>query len=325
MNKKILIITTGGTIAMRYEKDKGIVPAEDLVDFLKSFPQISNVADVEVFEFSNIPSPYMTPEKMFELAQVVDLKSIDFDGVVITHGTDTVEETAYLLDLVLNTKKAVVLTAAMRSGGDLGLDGPRNIVGAVRVASHPESVDKGVLVVMNDEIHTARDVVKADTGKLDSFVSLGYGILGIVDSDKIIYHRSTLYNEKIWTDKLETNIDLIKATVGMDSRYIDNSVEHGAKAIIIEAFGRGNLPDTVVPALINAIEKGVLIIITSRAYTGRVLPEYGYEGGGLDLKNIGCILAGDLRGVKARIKMMVLFGKYKSSEIVRKFFLSTVE
>jgi len=323
MKKNILLILTGGTISMKSVGNLGVIPTSELADFLRQFPQLSGVANVEVMDYLNIPSPYMTPQMMFDLAKMIDLKIIDYDGVVITHGTDTLEESAFLADLVLTTRKPVVFTAAMRSGGDLGLDGPRNIIGSVRVASHHDSIDKGVLVVMNDEIHTARDVVKSDTGKVDAFMSVGFGPLGIVDPDNIVYHRSTLYRENVWTDALDTRVDLIKAVAGMDAKYINCSVESGARAIVIEAFGRGNLPKDLLPDLRRAIDSGVLVVIASRTYTGRVLPEYGYEGGGKNLEDMGAILAGDLKGIKVRLKLMTLFGKYKDADTVRRFFLQS--
>lgn len=320
MKKNILIVLTGGTIAMKASGPGGVVPANEFASFLRQFPQLNGVANVEVMDYLNIPSPYMTPQMMFELAKLIDLKIIDFDGVVVTHGTDTLEETAFLCDLVLTTRKPVIFTAAMRSGSELGLDGPRNIIGSVRVACHHDSMDKGVLVVMNDEIHTARDVVKSDTGKVDAFMSPGFGPIGSVDPDQVVYNRSALYRESVWTDKLDDNIDLIKAVAGMDGRHLKCSVENGAKAIVIEAFGRGNLPKTLVPDLQMAMEKNVLIVITSRTYTGRVLPEYGYEGGGKHLQELGAILAGDMKGEKVRLKLMALFGKYHDADIVKRFF-----
>ncbi len=323
MKKNILIVLTGGTISMKAKGTLGVVPGSELAEILREFPQLDNVANVEVMDHWNLPSPYITPEMMLELAQLIDLKSIDYDGIVVTHGTDTLEETSFLCDLVLTTRKPVVFTAAMRSGSDIGLDGPRNIIGAVRVASHPESADKGVLVVMNDEIHTARDVVKSDTGKVDAFRSVGYGPLGSVDPDTIVYHRNALYRENVWTDRLETGVDLIKAVAGMDGRYIRASVASGAKAIVIEAFGRGNLPRDIVPDIQEALAKKVLVVIASRTQTGRVLSEYGYEGGGKHLSELGCLLAGDLRGVKVRLKLMALFGKYQDPELVRRFFLQS--
>lgn len=321
MKKNVLIILTGGTIGMKSSGNLGVVPTNELAGFLRQFPQLDSVASVEVLEHLNIPSPYMTPEMMLELAKVIDLKIIDYDGVVVTHGTDTLEETAFLCDLVLTTRKPVVFTAAMRSGSDLGLDGPRNIIESVRVACHHDSGDKGVLVVMNDEIHSARDVVKADTGKVGAFQSPGFGPLGNVDPDTVVYHRVALHRESVWTDTLDTRVDLIKAVAGMDGRFISAALQSGSKAIVIEAFGRGNLPPATLPAIQEAIAGGVLVVIATRTHTGRVLAEYGYEGGGKHLQDIGAVLAGGLQGVKARLKLMALFGKYHDADVVRRFFL----
>lgn len=305
---------------MRYYPEVGIVPDDHLAEFLKTFPQLRDRAEIDVHSFSNIPSPHITPQKMFELALEVDKLIDDYDAVVITHGTDTLEETAYLLDLVLITRKPVVFTAAMRSGSDLGLDGPRNIISAIRVAIHHQSIDKGVLVVMNDDIHTARDVVKADTGKLEAFVSPNYGTLGIVDSDKVVYQRELLYREKVWTDQLEYNIDLIKVTAGMDGRFIESSIQNGAKGIVIEAFGRGNLPLSYTKPIIKAIENDIVVVIASRVFKGRVTPEYGYEGGAYFLQKLGAVLGDDLKGPKTRLKLMALYGKYKEPKIVKDSF-----
>ncbi|MCK9332663.1 MAG: asparaginase [Candidatus Cloacimonetes bacterium] len=318
--KKILLIMTGGTISMKNVVNMGVVPTSELADFLTKFPQLNGVANVEVMDYLNIPSPYMTPKMMFGLAKLIDTKILAYDGIVVTHGTDTLEESAFMADLVLTTRKPVIFTAAMRSGSDLGLDGPRNIIGSVRVASHHESVDKGVLVVMNDEIHTARDVVKTDSGKVDAFTSPGLGPLGIVDPDRIVYHRASLYRENVWTEVLDTRVDLIKAVCGMDNKYIDCSIDNRARAIVIEAFGRGNLPKEVLEPIKRAIAKNILVVIASRTLTGRVLPEYGYDGGGKHLSDMGAILAGDLKGIKVRLKLMTLFGKYDDPELVRRFF-----
>lgn len=308
---------------MRADGEYGVVPNNELVDLLHSFPQIHDIASIEVFAFSNVPSPFLIPQQIFELAKLVDTKIAIYDGVVITHGTDTLEESAYMLDLLLKTDKPVIFTAAMRSESELGLDGPRNIVGAVRVACCDEATNKGVLIVMNDEIDAARDVVKADSGKTNSFISPSYGILGLIDPDKVIFYRDLKIKEKIETDRLEPNIDLIKCVPGMDSRYLDTSIEMGAKAIVIEAFGRGNVPRTLVPGIERALDKRILIVIVSRTHTGRVIPEYGYYGGGLHLQKLGAVVGGDLKGPKMRIKLMILFGKYKDAYIVKKYLQKT--
>ena len=325
MKKKILIITTGGTIAMKHNSPFGVIPNNKFAKQLCSLPQLKEIATIVVYEFSNIPSPFIDPNKMLELAKTVDEKIRNYDGVVITHGTDTLEETAYMLDLILKTNKPVIFTAAMRSNSELGLDGPRNIVGAVRVAGADHSSNRGVLVVMNDEIDSARDVVKTDSSKTDAFVSPSLGLLGVVDPDKIIFYRKSEEHEKIITDSIEPNIDLIKCCSGMDGRFIESSIQNDAKAIIIEAFGRGNVPRTILPSLGKALSKDILIILVSRTYTGRVLPEYGYEGGGLFLQKKGVLLGGDLKGPKMRIKLMALFGKYNNVIDVKNYLLNIKE
>lgn len=325
MKKKILIITTGGTIAMKHNSPFGVIPNDEFAEHLRSFPQLEEIAAIDVYEFSNIPSPFMDPYKMFELAKIIDKKIIDYEGVVITHGTDTLEETAFMLDLILKTNKPVIITAAMRSNSELGLDGPRNIVGAVRVAGADRSSNRGVMVVMNDEINSARDVVKTDSSKTDAFVSPSLGLLGVVDPDKIMFYRKSEVHEKILTDSIEPNIDLIKCCSGMDGRFIESSIINGAKAIVIEAFGRGNVPKTIIPSLEKALKDDILVVLVSRTYTGRVLAEYGYEGGGLFLQKKGVLLGGDLKGPKMRIKLMALFGKYNNATAVKKYLLNIKE
>ncbi len=325
MKKKILIITTGGTIAMKHNSPFGVIPNDEFAEHLRSFPQLEEIAVIDVYEFSNIPSPFMDPTKMLELAKTIDKKIIDYDGVVVTHGTDTLEETAYMLDLILKTNKPVIFTAAMRSSSELGLDGPRNIVGAVRVAGADRSSNRGVLVVMNDEIDSARDVVKTDSSKTDAFVSPSLGLLGVVDPDKILFYRKSEEHEKILTDSIEPNIDLIKCCSGMDGRFIESSIQNGAKAIVIEAFGRGNVPKTIIPSLEKALKNDILVVLVSRTYTGRVLAEYGYEGGGLFLQKKGLLLGGDLKGPKMRIKLMTLFGKYNNVVDVKNYLLNNEE
>lgn len=322
--KKILIITTGGTIAMKYDEEFGVVTNNELVEMLHSFPQLEDVAKIILHEFTNVPSPYMTPTKMMDLARFIEQKAEFYDGIVITHGTDTLEESCFLLDTVLTTKKPVVLTAAMRSGSELGLDGPRNIVGAVRVATDPSSYNKGVLVVLNDEINAARDVVKSDSGKTDAFTTPAYGILGTIDPDKVIFYRDIIFHDRIFTTIIDTNVDLIKCVSGLDGRFIKTSIQSNCKAIVIEAFGRGNVPRTMVPAIKEALAKNIIVVVVSSTHSGRVLAEYGYEGGGLNLQKMGVIMGGDLKGSKMRLKLMALFGKYKDPELVRQYLLNHI-
>ena len=243
-NKKVIVLTMGGTIAMKLDPAHGIVPAVSGEDLVASVPGLREACPIEVMEFSNIPSPHMTPKRMFELGNKVEelLRHEDILGVVITHGTDTLEETAYLLDLVHNSEKPVCLTGAMRSAAEISPDGPANLLCAVRTAASPEARGKGVLVVMNEEIHAAREVVKSHSANTETFVSPFWGPLGYVDPDRVVFRRNTLGRQSIRPPELVEDVHLIKLASGSDSLLIDFLVERNVRGIVLEGFGRGNVP-----------------------------------------------------------------------------------
>ena len=318
--KKILVITTGGTISMKASKS-GVIPSLSGKEILELIPQIKNIANLDLYEFSNIPSPMMTPVMMFELSKYITKVIGNYDGVVITHGTDTVEETAYMLFLTLQTKKPVVLTAAMRSNEESGLDGPRNLLNAVRVASNDKSIDRGVVLAINDEIFSAREVYKSSTNLTNAFEAPHYGTLGIVDADGVIYYRRSEFRYKYQVKKLEYKVELIRLYSGIGRKFIDCSIEAGTKGIVIEALGRGNVNPEIKAGILYAIKLGIPVIITSRVPTGRVLGIYAYEGGAKQLEEAGAIMAGDLKGEKARLKLMVLLGKKMNIDQIKTSFL----
>ena len=248
MDKKVLILTTGGTIAMKFDPELGVVPAvggEELVD---SVPGLRDVCPVEVREFSNVPSPHMTPRLMFELGGIIAeaLEHDDVLGAVVTHGTDTLEETAYLLDLLHASDKPVCVTGAMRSGTDVSYDGTINLLDAVRVAAAPEARGKGVLVVLNDEIHAAREVTKTHSASVKTFESPFWGPLGYADADRIVFRREPLGRQTLRPADLVEAVHLVKLASGSDSLLIDFLADRGVRGLIIEGFGRGNVPPTAL-------------------------------------------------------------------------------
>lgn len=319
MKKKILIITTGGTISMKAGAD-GVVPSLSGSEILRLIPAIGTFAELSLYEFSNIPSPMMTPQKMYELSNLVTSKLENFDGVVITHGTDTIEETSYMLFLTLQTKKPVIFTAAMRSNEETGLDGPRNLFNAIRVAASDKSFDRGVMLAVNDEIFSVREVYKSSTSLTNAFDAPHYGILGMIDVDDIIYYRKSEFRYKFKVERIENNVDLIKMCAGISRKFIDYSVQSGVKGIVIEAFGRGNVNPEMKNGILDAIHKGIPVVITSRVPNGRVLGIYGYEGGAKQLEDNGAIMGYDLNSEKARLKLMVLLGLNKSMDEIREIF-----
>jgi L-asparaginase len=310
--KKVAIVFTGGTISMTVDEKIGAaIPSLSGEQIMSMVTNIDKVADIEVYNFDEIPGPHMTPEKMLNLRNYINdiISKDDFSGVVVTHGTDSLEETAYFLDLTLDTPKPVIVTGAMRSSDELGYDGPSNLAAAVCTAISDEAYNKGVLVVLSNEVLLASEATKTNTLTLNTFKSLTCGPLGIIDCDHLVLSRDIVNREVINTDKVESDIALIKSGVGMDESFIKFATDKGCKGIVIEAMGRGNIPPGMLKGVEYARSKDIPVVIATRCHSGRVFDSYGYLGSGRDLRNLGCIFAGDLPGQKARIKLMVALGK----------------
>lgn len=323
MKKRIAVIFTGGTISMKVdERLAAAIPALSSEEIMSMVTNIDRIADIEVITFGSYPGPHMTPEHIWELSTLVKttISRDDIHGVVITHGTDSLEETAYFLDLNINCEKPIVFVAAMRNSSELGYDGPSNLSSAICTATSDDAKNKGVLIVLNNEVNSARETTKSHTLSLDTFKSLEFGPLGIVDNDEVIFYRNIIKHDHIETDTYENKVALIKACVGIDSDYMNYAIEHGTKGFVIEAMGRGNVPPDLVPGIANAIQKGIPVVIVSRCPMGRVLDTYGYKGGGKDLRNIGAIFGGNLNGQKARIKLMLALGKTNSYDAIKQMF-----
>ena len=306
--KKIAIIFNGGTISMKIdEKIKAAVPSLSAEEIMSMIPGVEEYAEIEAYTFSSMPSPHMTLETMLKLSKFTTelVEREDIDGVVITHGTDTLEETAYLLDLTVKTKKPVVVTGAMRSGSELGYDGPFNLATSICTAISDEAVGRGVLVCFNGELNSASEVTKANSMVLNAFRTPNFGPIGIVDNDNVIFYRDANHLEKYDVSEIKKQVALIKCVVDMDSSYIDYLIEKGCGGIVIEALGRGNVPPKMVEGIKKAIELEIPVVVVSRCFEGRVFESYGYEGGGKQLKDLGVIFGDTLPGQKARIKLIL--------------------
>lgn len=306
--KKIAIIFNGGTISMKIdEKIKAAVPSLSAEEIMSMIPGVEKYAEIEAYTFSSMPSPHMTLETMLKLSKFTTelVEREDIDGVVITHGTDTLEETAYLLDLTVKTKKTVVVTGAMRSGSELGYDGPFNLATSICTAISDEAVGRGVLVCFNGELNSASEVTKANSMALNAFRTPNFGPIGIVDNDNVIFYRDANHLEKYDVSEIKKQVALIKCVVDMDSSYIDYLIEKGCGGIVIEALGRGNVPPKMVEGIKKAIELEIPVVVVSRCFEGRVFESYGYEGGGKQLKDLGVIFGDTLPGQKARIKLIL--------------------
>ena len=320
---KVVVIFNGGTISMKVdEKIKAAVPNLTGEEIMSMVTGIESYAEVESYTFSSLPSPHITPEIMMELSKYVKsfLDREDVDGVVVTHGTDSLEETAYFLQLTINSEKPVVVTGSMRNSSELGYDGPANLAASICTATSKAARNRGVIVCLNNELNCASEVTKSHSMHLNTFQSPEFGPIGIVDSNEVRFYRNSLEKEYIDTDKIETNVQLIKACAGMDGALIDFCVDKGAKGIVVEAMGRGNLPPSMAEAVNRAINKGIAVVLVSRCFKGRVLDSYGYEGGGKKLRDMGVIFGESMPGQKARIKLILALGKTNSLEEIREIF-----
>jgi len=323
MKKKLVVIATGGTIAMKWDPFTGMaLPAKSGHELLDTVPQINQYAEVELIEFSNIDSTEMTPQMMFDLAQITrtELARQEVQGVIVTHGTDTLEETAYMLDLVVDSPKPVVCTAAMRSFNELGTDGPRNLLAAVKVACSENCRNRGTLVVLNDEIHAGREVRKTYTSNVATFESLGYGPLGMVDEDRVFIFRESLMREHIETTAIEDDVVFIEIAAGDRGKLIEFAVRNQVKGIVIAGLGRGNIPAVTAEKVSAALQQNIPVVLTSRCLKGRVLGVYGGTGGAKNMHDAGIIFGGDLSGPKARIKLMVALGRTRELTEIKQLF-----
>lgn len=286
------------------------------VNGIRAVPEVN----ITVRKGFSLPSPHITPFIMADIARELRKLEVsrEFDGVVVTHGTDTLEETAFMADIHLEGSLPVVFTAAMRSSSEQGVDGPRNVSGAIRVAC-TETQNLGVTVVLNDEIHAAGRVTKTCTSNVSSFASPGYGPLGFVDEDKVIYHRLPIWRLTMPPGPLvlENKVGLVRTAAGFGHELIDFLVNSGYRGIVVEAFGRGNAHPDTADSIERAVKSGVIVVITSRCYQGRVLAVYAYPGGGVDLLNRGVLSAGDMAGNKIRIMLMACLGAGMGKEQIR--------
>lgn len=308
MGPSVVVVSTGGTIASRFDPLQGkVVAARSGEDLLEMVPRAKDIADIEVENFCNIGSYQLSPDIAFRLVRRIDeiLDRPDVMGVVVTHGTDTMEETCYLADLLVASEKPIVFTGAQRSSDDPDSDGPRNLLNAIRAAASPLARGLGAMICFNDELHAARDVTKVHTARVQTFQSYDHGMLGEIDGNQIVIYRKPTLRRMFQIPKLEERVDLILLVLGIDARYIDASIQSKAAGIVLEAFGRGNANTVIVDGVRRAVNNGIPVIVTSRCPAGRVAPIYG-GGGGKDLEEVGAIFAGDLSGVKARILLMVL-------------------
>ena len=303
MTKKILVLHTGGTISMQADASGAVVTSQD-----NPMNHVTNPLkgiEVHALDFLNLPSPHIKPKHMLALYHKIKEEADNYDGVVITHGTDTLEETAYFLDTMEIPLMPIVLTGAMRSSNELGSDGVYNYLSALRVASDDKAADKGVLVVMNDEIHAAKYVTKTHTTNVSTFQTPTHGPLGLIMKQEILYFKTAEPRVRFDLDYIQGLVPIISAYAGMTDELIDMLDLEQLDGLVIQAFGAGNVPKETAQKLENLLQKGIPVALVSRCFNGIAEPVYAYQGGGVQLQESGVLFVKELNAQKARLKLLI--------------------
>ncbi|HBJ9574047.1 TPA: asparaginase [Staphylococcus pseudintermedius] len=319
--KNLLVIHTGGTISMSEDESNKVMTNDDnpITHHQDVIAQYANIDEQVPF---NVPSPHMTIDNVKILKEIIEDPDhlTHYDGYVITHGTDTLEETAFLLDLTISTSKPVVITGAMRSSNEIGSDGLYNFISAIRVAIEEESAGKGVMVVFNDEIHTARNVTKTHTSNTNTFQSPNHGPLGVITKAGVYFHHRPYERQFLTNINASLQIPLIKAHMGMGCEMLDFYAERHVDGLVIEALGQGNLPPTAMPGVNACLDKNIPIVLVSRSFNGIVSAVYVYEGGGHQLFEKSVIFSNGLNGQKARLKLLVALSNDFQHDQIQDYF-----
>ncbi|HAR3103112.1 TPA: asparaginase [Staphylococcus aureus] len=319
--KHLLVIHTGGTISMSQDQSNKVV-TNDTNPISMHQDVINQYAQIDELNPFNVPSPHMTIQHVKQLKDII-LEAVTnkyYDGFVITHGTDTLEETAFLLDLILGIEQPVVITGAMRSSNEIGSDGLYNYISAIRVASDEKARHKGVMVVFNDEIHTARNVTKTHTSNTNTFQSPNHGPLGVLTKDRVQFHHMPYRQQALENVNDKLNVPLVKAYMGMPGDIFSFYSREAIDGMVIEALGQGNIPPSALEGIQQLVSLNIPIVLVSRSFNGIVSPTYAYDGGGYQLAQQGFIFSNGLNGPKARLKLLVALSNNLDKAEIKSYF-----
>jgi L-asparaginase len=322
--KHIAIIGLGGTIAMMKDNAGYAQPTLNIMQiFEKSGIHINKNIKIHPVDFSNVPGAKISFQLLLELAQKIrELEKDGINGVIITQGTDTLEETAYFIDLILSNSIPVIFTGAQRNPSMPGSDAAMNISDSLAAAMDDKAAEYGVLLVFNSEIHLAREVIKTHTSRIDTFKSLEFGPVGIVVENRAYWHRDKLLSDDVFAIKKEvSSVEIVSTGLFSKGYYIDILLEHNISGLIVQAMGAGHVPEECILSLKRAVDKQMPVVVTSRCLSGKLFTNtYGYKGSEKDLRDIGAIFSDWLPTSKARIKLIVMLSAGLNYERIKTNF-----
>ena len=308
---RVAVVFTGGTISMRRDPEAGgNVPTLNGEEILALTPGIDAIADVVAIDRGLTPASHFRWADLFEIAGTLreQLRDPTIDGAVVVQGTDTIEETAFFWDLVLDTRKPVVVTGAMRTSSDPDFDGPDNLRDAIRVAADPAAADLGVVVVLAGTVEPADDVTKTHASALDTFRSLNTGRVGRVGEDGLVVERPRGRRRHVIAERAADRVHLVTAHVGMDGSLVDAAMTADADGLVVAATGAGNTSAELLAACQRAMARGVPVALATRCAAGRAGAAYAFPGGGATWIRAGAMPCGSLSGPKARVALALGVG-----------------
>lgn len=324
MPTSITVLGTGGTIAST-GSEEGASPSKSGETLVSAVPQIKDYADIEVQQVSQRSSFDMDRETIEEIgASAREAAANGADAVAVMHGTDTMEESAYYLDLTLDLDIPVIFTGAQRRPDEISADGPANILTAVRAASNERiNSQGGVYIAFDKRLHAARDVTKEHTSDLDAFESPDKGpVAAFTRSDVRIFRQPGSYSAHLDVENPDSEVRMVKSATGVDGKLIDLCLEQETDGIVLEGTGLGNTTTSVGEAVERAVDSGVPVVVTSRCHAGSTAPVYGSGGGGKTLADYGAIHGNDLPSHKARIKLMLAIEETRDPKELKDYFNS---
>lgn len=304
----IHLLFTGGTISMQRDAEAGgNVPAHGGAALVSLAPGLEKIAPIRIEDWARVPACHLGPERLWSLRERVRAiaASGEVTGIVITHGTDILEETAYLLDRTLDIPVPVALTGAMRTSSETAWDGPRNLCDAAAVAASASSRGRGAVVVFNGSVFAGRTATKTHATDVAAFSAPHAGPIGRVEDGRVIYTTADGQRPApLEPAGLPARVALIPMVVGDDGRMLDLA-RPGHDGVVVEAFGSGNLPPGAVPAIRRWLDEGKPVVLASRCPLGEVTPSYAFEGGGARLVAMGVTPAGPRTPSQARMELTI--------------------
>ncbi len=319
----VAIVGTGGTIASIYDpKIGGHIPAVSAEQLVSAVPELHDVAEIRTIEHTIMSSASIDSPTVFALRDTLRkvLAHNDVAGAVVSHGTATLEETAYLMDLTLGAHKPVVVMGSTRNFDEKDSDAPRNLLYAAKVAVDPASAGRGVLVSMGGEIHAAREAVKAHTRNVNAFASRDGGILGMVTKDAVTYFNRPERRLHLEVDHVKTNVQFLVMTQGANDHLPRACLHHRVDGIVVAGVGGGHVNVPWFDALCDALQAGIPVVMSTRAVAGPTHLSKAYPGSLPSLVKRGAIAAGYMSGIKARILLMVALAHTQNRDELRSIF-----